>query len=228
MTTSLTATPEFFGTPVRIIDHAGQRWLTAEEIGLCLGYNEANAGEGIRKLYNRHEDEFTAADSCRVNLSRRDGKTSEMLIFSATGCQLLGFFSNTERAKQFRAWAKQVLAGTPAVAVERPPIRIGPVKITRTIERDVLTLFVQGMAQAEIARYLRISKTSTNRLVLAQHRFEPNAGSDMTTPELRQAVVDRHMEIERARLAHRYCASAANGDLAVRLDDAGVKLLGRD
>lgn len=38
-------TAEFFGSPVSIIDHAGKHWLTAEQAGRCLGYNEANADQ---------------------------------------------------------------------------------------------------------------------------------------------------------------------------------------
>lgn len=105
-------TAEFFGTPVSVIDHDNRRWLTAEEAGRCLGYNEANASAGIRNLYNRHGDEFTEEDARRINLMRRDGKPSESLIFSATGCQKLGFFANTARAKDFRTWAARFLAGS--------------------------------------------------------------------------------------------------------------------
>ncbi len=227
------ATTEFFGTPVRIIDHAGQRWLTAEEAGLCLGYNPANARQGILKIYERHADEFTEADTFVVKLTTNpQGGNPNTRIFSGTGCIKLGFFTNTARAKDFRHWASQVLAGQPAPAVvpaatpPRPPMRMGPARITRAVENDVLTLFVQGMKQSEIARYLRISSSTVSRLLLAQHRFEPNAGDDMTTPELCQAVVDRLIAAERARLTQKFCASATNADLARRLDADGCRLLG--
>lgn len=85
---------EFHGTPLSIIDHAGQKWLTAEEIGRCLGYNEANSGVGVRNLYNRHSDEFTEADTCRIKLMWR-GQNREVLIFSSEGCVMLAMFSNT-------------------------------------------------------------------------------------------------------------------------------------
>lgn len=101
---------DFFGTPIQIIDHNGQRWITAEQAGLALGYNEANARDGALKLFNRNKDEFSAQDSTTVKLTAVDNKNREVRIFSATGCQLLGFFSSTARAKEFRAWAKCVLA----------------------------------------------------------------------------------------------------------------------
>lgn len=104
-------TAEFFGTPVTIIDHADRRWLTAEEAGLCLGYNSANARQGINKIYERHQDEFAEEDTCVVNLTTQ-GQARPMRIFSATGCNLLGFFTNTGRAKGFRDFAKRFLAGS--------------------------------------------------------------------------------------------------------------------
>ncbi len=104
-------TAEFFGTPVTIHDHAGRHWLTAEEAGRCLGYNEANARQGINNLYNRHTDEFTEEDTCVISLMTQvQGR--DLRIFSATGCQKLGFFANTARAKDFRTWAARVLAGS--------------------------------------------------------------------------------------------------------------------
>jgi prophage antirepressor-like protein len=78
LTLSAIAT-DFHGTAVNILDHAGRKWLTAEEVGLCLGYAEANAGAGIRNLYNRHLDRFDEGDACRINLMRRDGLGQRLL-----------------------------------------------------------------------------------------------------------------------------------------------------
>lgn len=103
---------EFNGTAVDIIDRDGKKWLTAEQIGRCLGYNEANASQGVRNLHNRHADEFTDADTCQIKLIWQ-GQGRELRMFSDTGCIKLGFFANTVRAKEFRTWASQVLAGQP-------------------------------------------------------------------------------------------------------------------
>lgn len=100
---------EFNGLAIDIIDHAGKRWLTAEQVGLALGYNEANAGQGVRNLYNRHKDEFTEADTCQLNLIWQ-GQQREVRVFSSTGCVSLSWLSGTARAKEFKQWAKQNLA----------------------------------------------------------------------------------------------------------------------
>lgn len=104
---------EFHGTPLSIIDRAGLKWLTAEQVGRCLGYVDANARKGISKLYSAHADEFTDADTCVVDLATQ-AQSRAMRIFSGTGCIKLGFFANTPRAKAFRAWASQVLAAQSA------------------------------------------------------------------------------------------------------------------
>ena len=72
-------------------------------------YSEANARQGILKVYERHLDEFTDKDSTVVKLTTVDGKERNTRIFSPSGCHLLSFFANTGRAKDFRAWAKEVL-----------------------------------------------------------------------------------------------------------------------
>lgn len=100
---------EFHGTSLSIIDHAGQKWLTAEEVGRCLGYDPSNTRKGILKLYERHGDEFTEQDTGVVKLTTPSGKQSSR-IFSATGCIKVGFFAQTNRAREFRTWASQALA----------------------------------------------------------------------------------------------------------------------
>lgn len=112
MQTTLTTetTAEFNGAAVRIIDREGSRWLTAEDIGNCLGYDASNARKGVIKIYERHADEFTTADTFVVKLTSNSAGNPNARIFSQSGCVLLSMFANTARAKEFRAWAKQVLA----------------------------------------------------------------------------------------------------------------------
>lgn len=232
-----TTPAEFFGTPVQIIDHGGQLWLTAEEVGLCLGYTPGNASNGIRGLYNRHEDEFTEADARRVNLTRRDGKPSESLIFSATGCILLGFFSNTPRARQFRAWAKEALASQPQPTVppaptfERQARLPSQPRITRHLERLIMEMFVAGNVIADIGKHLGVSRTAASLVLHGKYQFGPNAGAPECPPELIAAVAARHLAVEQERLAmtqervaQRYLSTANNQDLARALESVGRQL----
>jgi prophage antirepressor-like protein len=223
----MNALAQFHGTPVNIINHSGQRWLTAKEVGLCLGYAETNAGIGIQNLFNRHIDRFDSNDSALINLIKADGKNGEVRVFSLSGCVTLGWLSNTERAKEFQRWAKQVLARELAGA---PPVpgataaaigRNGRARITRQTELDVLTLFAQGWAQRAIAKHLGVSPTVVSNLLHAKHRFTVDAGQDLTTPELIEIVVNRHMADERQRLTQKYIASASNQHMAQLLEAKG-------
>ena len=98
-------------TRVTLITHENRYWLTAEDVGRCLGYTAGNERQGIIKAFNRHIDEFSEEDSTVVKLTTVDSKQREIRIFSQTGCIKLGFFSNTPTAKTFRKWAARVLAG---------------------------------------------------------------------------------------------------------------------
>lgn len=103
---------QFDDLELSIIDHNNAKWLTAEQVGLALGYSPDKARQGVINLYNRHKDEFTTNDKGVIELMTPGGK-QQATVFSASGCHLLSFFSNTHRAKQFRAWAKDALS-TPA------------------------------------------------------------------------------------------------------------------
>ncbi len=105
-----TLSAEFNGTPITITERDGHKWLTADQVGVALGYSEGETRTSVNKLYSRHQDEFTELDTTVVKLTTVDGKLRDVRIFSATGCIKLGFFANTGRAKKFRAWASEVLA----------------------------------------------------------------------------------------------------------------------
>lgn len=101
---------QFNPSQIAIIDHDGGKWLTAEQLGLALGFSDKRARDGVNNLYNRHIDEFSEKDSVTVKLTATDGKAYKTRIFSHSGCNLLSFFANTPNAKAFRAWAKTKLA----------------------------------------------------------------------------------------------------------------------
>ena len=218
---------EFQGMKLDILDHEGKRWLTAEQIGQALGYDEANARKGVLKLYERHGDEFTEADTGVVRLTTPGGSQAAR-VFSDTGCIKLGFFASTARAKDFRAWAAKVLAGQRTM-VQPAPLRRGiKARVTREVECQVLEMFVGGYSQKEMADALRLSRTSINLLIHAKYAFAPGLGPSLCSPELISQVTARHMEIEADRLAReqdriaqKFLTSARNLELAESLEYVG-------
>lgn len=143
-------------TCVTLITHNNRYWLTAEDVGRCLGYTAGNERQGIIKAFNRHIDEFSEEDSCVVKLATQ-GQMREFRIFSQTGCVKLGFFSNTPTAKTFRKWAARVLSGeTPAhhsqVAAQQAAYLAANPEAAR-----LLRYLALGLNHAEIGKLLDIS-----------------------------------------------------------------------
>lgn len=225
-------TAEFFGSSVSIIDHAGKRWLTAEEAGRCLGYNDANASQGVRNLYNRHADEFTEADTCQIKLIWQ-GQQREIRIFSSAGCIKLGFFANTPKAKQFRTWAAQTLeAGAPVpVQTPAPAPALPGLKMTRQKERIALEMFVAGHNTEEIRKQIGVSRSTVSLVIHGKYQFAPGSGTPECSRELIAAVAARHLAVEQERLAamqeraaQRYLSTANNQALALALEQVGRHL----
>jgi prophage antirepressor-like protein len=98
---------EFEGMQLAVIEHRGEEWFTAEDIGKALGFmgDEAKA---IRKIYERNADEFEGL-SVHVKLTCTDGKRYTHRLFNAQAAVKFGFFAKTIRAKAFRHWASQFL-----------------------------------------------------------------------------------------------------------------------
>lgn len=224
---------EFHGTPLTIIEHASRKWLTAEDAGLCLGYSSANASQGVRNLYNRHNDEFSTDDTCQIKMIWQ-GQNREMRMFSETGCIKLGFFSNTTRAKEFRNWASQTLAGKTVEAKPRapmPPLQ-NSIKINRKLEREVFEMFAAGWRARDIGKELKIGESTVNRLLHANYRFSPFAGVPEVTEELSIAVAERFYALEQhriamnnERIAQSYLANSHNVAHAKTLEQVGQRLL---
>lgn len=166
----------FNGQSLSIIDHDGRKWLTAEDAGRALGYGKDNARDGVLKLYERHNDEFTEADSVTVKLTATDGKAYNKRIFSETGCNKLGFFASTAVAKQFRQFAAKTLAGQAPDSAELEQVKAELLKLQRE-KFDANPLWVAiadlraaGRDGAFIARVLGMTRGQQEHAVQAIRR----------------------------------------------------------
>ena len=108
-TSAVVRTASFANTELSVVDLNGNSWLTSEQVGKALDLVDPRVA--VYKLYSRHQDEFVdGVDSTVTKLVTVDGKRRETRIYSETGCILLAFFSQSQKAKDFRRWAKQELA----------------------------------------------------------------------------------------------------------------------
>lgn len=103
----------FHQTSFAYMEMAGQIWLTAAEVGEALGYSDDKA---IHRLYRKHADEFTVNMTGVVKVTTPGG-VQDSRVFSLRGAHLMGMFSRTPKAKEFRRWVldildREVAAGT--------------------------------------------------------------------------------------------------------------------
>lgn len=185
-----------------VIDLNGQRWITAEQAGLALGYQSATARQGIIKLFNRHRDEFAAEDSTEVKLTSNDGKQRLTRIFSKTGCIKLGFFSNTPQSKQFRHWAAQVLSAPHVPAVQDTTAEAERVKqleaaiiAANPLWDRLLRMRQSGLVSREMAGALGISISTVEKQFRQMRALKligrvPNRKSSLPPPRRAEAQLD--------------------------------------
>ena len=189
-----TITADFNGTPVTIIERDGQRWLTAQEIGLALGYNHANARTGITNLYGRHTDEFSSADTCAIKLMAQ-GQMRETRIFSATGCIKLGFFASTPKAKEFRTWASEVLAEQSGRAVTAVQERALSAQAGDLLGHHVVELTRQvTQLMNQVMRLSRKVITTQSQLIRSQKHVTTLVEGRMDGAQASATIVQMHRD----------------------------------
>lgn len=95
----------FHNTNFSYMEMAGQVWLTAAEVGEALGYSDDKA---IHRLYRKHANEFTVNMTGVVKVTTPGG-VQDSRVFSLRGAHLMGMFSRTPVAKEFRRWVLDIL-----------------------------------------------------------------------------------------------------------------------
>lgn len=144
---------------VTVHDHQNQFWLTAEDVGRCLGYGQGKERQGILNCYNRHADEFLPEDSTVVKLMTVDKKQRDVRVFSKTGCMKLGFFASTKAAKEFRTWAARTLAGGSAEQAQIAALQAAYLSSNPDLKK-LLHYAQLGLNQAEIGRLLGVAPSN--------------------------------------------------------------------
>ena len=96
----------FQTTTLSVINQHNQKWLSALDIGNALGYS--NGDIGVKNIYNRHSDEFTPNMTALIDIQTAGGM-QKVRVFSLRGAHLIGMFSHTKTAKDFRKWVLDIL-----------------------------------------------------------------------------------------------------------------------
>ena len=153
----------------------GQTWLRVRQIDAPLGLPE----KGVRKLFERHSDEFTS-DETRLIIEQTAGGPQQLRVFSLRGARLLAMFARTEPAVRFRRWILDLLEGKAAVphaapdalsrlpdaraVLAQPAIRQAIARLDAMDAADAAHQRGQSRARAEVARLARLNGLSLDDL----------------------------------------------------------------
>ncbi len=124
-------TLQFRNIELRIVDHRGKPWVTAEDAGRCIGYEKPR--QSILNLYKRNAEFFDASETTEIELLvPRGGRSSvtnlmtdelkkaspkqhmvkqTIRIFSLRGLNRLGLYARTEQGNLFHNWVLDLLEG---------------------------------------------------------------------------------------------------------------------
>lgn len=82
-------------------------YMTAEQLGECLGYSHPR--ENINKLVSRNAYLRNNEFSAEVKMTSPQGGTQNTRIFTEDGIYEITMLAKTEKAKEFRAWVRKLL-----------------------------------------------------------------------------------------------------------------------
>jgi prophage antirepressor-like protein len=134
MTQSLTLKDnlQFHDTRLEIYDMDGTPWLQGRDLAAALGYQDEN---GVRRIFDRNQDEFTGDMTCTVKLTAH-GQKRDVRVFSPRGCHLIAMLSHTKRAKEFRKWVLDVLDKYGKEAAQPSPLAIQGTVYAKSLLED--------------------------------------------------------------------------------------------
>lgn len=162
-------TYQFNQIPVSVIDHNGDGWMTGDDVGKSLEYNQPR--KRINEIFSRYRDELEEF-SVDLKLRSTDGKLYNMRVYNEEGVMMLAFFSKQPKAAAFRKWAVSVLKSYRQQG-SRPAIPTETQTIIRNLQAEllnsrkrmdkVLRLQQAGFSKAESARMLAIGETTVRK-----------------------------------------------------------------
>ena len=177
MNNIITSTADFNGQEITVIHKDGERWLTAEQVGLALGLRQG--GHGVNKLFRKYRNEFRPGidfdelSELGPNLGLSPNIPGKIRVFSPHGCMLLGFLARTPRAAEFRVWARDVLVnhGLRYDEVVRELLAARPLWRRILALKDMMNHAGEQLTNAQIAAALGIHKDTLRKHLRRMERF---------------------------------------------------------
>lgn len=150
MNLQLVKSADFCGNQCDIYSNESDMFMTALQLGNCLGY--ANARESINKIVQRNEYLKSAEFSAEVKMTSPRGDTQNTRVFNEDGIYEVTMLAKTEKAKQFRAFIRKLLKS----------LRKGESSIVNTAELEQMKI----KAQYERATAMRMNAENRRLKIL--------------------------------------------------------------
>lgn len=99
----------FQNQTIRLVEKDGKQWASAADIARALGYSRADK---VTRIYDRHKIEFTDSMTRIIEtptLGASANLVTQTRVFSLRGAHLIGMFSRTKKAQEFRRWILDVI-----------------------------------------------------------------------------------------------------------------------
>lgn len=103
----LIKTAKFGEIQADIYKKGDEPYMTAEQLGVCLGYS--NGRKGIDNLIDRNSYLKNSEFSVTLKMRATDGKQYNTRIFTEDGIYEITMLAKTEKAKEFRSWVRKIL-----------------------------------------------------------------------------------------------------------------------
>ncbi len=148
---------------MRIIEVEGHEetfWLTGEDIGAALGFDDGDPASGVHKIYQRHQDELK--EFSMLWPVETPGGPREVRIFSEEAVYLISFFSQSQKAKEFRKWVAGLLK-----AYRQGRLGTGPAARDQLRKIRVQRLFMQ-----EQRKFLAAVGSEASRILAGKGTLE--------------------------------------------------------
>ena len=97
-----TVVKSFNEVPVVFHEINGQKYMTGENLGLCLEYEFPR--KAVNNIFDRHRDELEPHTCVLKMMSEGDNQNRAIRLYNKTGCNLVSMFSQTPKGKEFRLW----------------------------------------------------------------------------------------------------------------------------
>ena len=130
-------TLQFNNHNIESIEIDGQKYISSSNMATALEYSSPKS---ITNLFNANKDEFTENEDYRViDLMTIKNAPYKQIFFSMQGVVLITMLAKTQKAKEFREWAKKVLVGK-QIQIQLPQNYVEALKCLVIAEEEKLAL----------------------------------------------------------------------------------------